>query len=116
MPLPDTSEEREQAAEFTHSVLVFPPTKRTVVRCVVKIKHGEDARHLVEVIFGLTATLFKLDAEQNQCDLRPLGGPVRAIRRGGYVRLINLLFGKVSAHLGKPSERYHIARQRPIPG
>jgi hypothetical protein len=48
--------------------------------------------------------------------LRPLGGPVRAIRRGGYVRLINLLFGKVSAHLGKPSERYHIARQRPIPG
>jgi hypothetical protein len=34
----------EQAAEFTHSVLVFPPTKRTVVRCVVKVKHGEDAR------------------------------------------------------------------------
>jgi len=48
----------KQAAEFTHPVLVFPPIKRTVVRCFVKIKHSENTGHFVEVIFRLTETFF----------------------------------------------------------
>ena len=74
------------------------------------------AGHLVEVVFSLTETLFELNAVQNQRDLYPLGVPVRAVRRGGYIRVINVLSGKVSTHPRQPSERYHIARRRPIPG
>jgi len=105
----------EQAAEFTHPVLVFPPTKQAVVRCIVEIKHGENARHLVEIVFSLTKTLFEFDAVQGQRDLYPLGVPVCAVRRGEYVRVINMLFGKVSTHPHNLSERYHITRLCPFP-
>ncbi len=80
---------------------MFPPAERTVLRCFVKSKYGEDAGHLVEGIFRLTETLFELDAVQNQRDLYPLGLPDRAVRSGGYVRVVNLLFGKVSTHPNK---------------
>ena len=96
MPLPDTSGEGEQAAQFAHPVLLFPPTERTVVRCLVEFEHGENAGHLVEVVLRLTETLLQFDAEQNQRDLYLFSVPVRAIRRGGYVWLVNVLFGKAS--------------------
>jgi hypothetical protein len=90
--------------------------KRAVVWCVVEIKHSENTGYLVEVVFGLTETLLKFDTVQDQRDLYPLGVPIRAARRGGHVRIISVLFGKVSTHPSEPSERYHIARQRPFPG
>jgi hypothetical protein len=43
-------------------------------------------------------TLFQLNAEQNQRDVCPLGVSVRVVRRGGYVRVIYVLFGKISTH------------------
>jgi len=109
MPLPNTFGEREQAAEFTHPILVFPPAERAIMRWLVKIKHGEDLEHLVEVVFSVTETLLQFIAEQNQYNLRSLCVPVCAIRRGGYVGIVNVLFGKVSTHPSKPSERdlYH---------
>jgi len=60
IPLPDTSGEGGQAAEFTHLALVFPPAKRTVLRCFVRIKHSENTGHFVEVIFCLTKILSSL--------------------------------------------------------
>jgi hypothetical protein len=47
----------EQAAEFTHPILVFPPAEGTVVWCLVEIKYGEDTGHLVELVFSFTKTL-----------------------------------------------------------
>ena len=80
------------------------------------IKHGENAGHLVKIVFRLAETLFELDLVQNLRNLYPLGVPVRAVRRGGYVRIVNVLFGKISAHPRQPSERCYITRRRPIPG
>ena len=51
------SETGIQAAEFTHPVVLFPPTERVVMRCLVETKHDEDPGHLVEVVFGLTEAL-----------------------------------------------------------
>ncbi|EMA70383.1 hypothetical protein C468_00075 [Halorubrum kocurii JCM 14978] len=62
------------------------------------LKHGEDAGHLVEVVLGLTETLLQFDAVKNQRDLHPLGVPVCAIRRGGYVRILNILLTR-SRHI-----------------
>ena len=116
MPLPDTSGEGEKAAQFMHLVLLFPPAERTVVRCLVETEHAEDPGHLVEIVLSLTEALFEFDGVQNQRDLHPLGVPARAVRRDGYVRLVNALFGDFPTHPGKPSERCHIARRRPFPG
>lgn len=66
---------------------------------------SKNSGHLVKVVFSVTETLFQFDAEQNQCDLCSLGVPVRAIRRGGYTRIVDVLFGKVSTHPRSPSER-----------
>ena len=116
IPLPNRFGEGGQAAEFTHSILVFPPVQRAVVWRLVKYKYGKDTGHLDEVVFSLTETLLQFDTVQNQRDLYPLGVPVRAIRRGGYVRIVYVLFGKVPTHPCVPSERCHIARRRPFLG
>jgi hypothetical protein len=55
----------EQAAEFTHPVLLFPPAERAVVRRLIEIKYGEDTGHLVEVVFSFAEALLQFDAVQN---------------------------------------------------
>lgn len=55
--------------------------------CLGEVKDSENTGHLVEVIFGLTETLLEFDAEQDLADLHPLGVPVGAVRRRGYVRV-----------------------------
>ena len=93
MPLPDMSGEGEQAAEFTHSILLLPPAERTVVRCLVKFEHSKNTGHLVEVVLGLAEAFLKFDAVKNQDDLHPFDVPARVVRRSEYVRLVNVLFG-----------------------
>jgi hypothetical protein len=66
------------------------------VRCLIEVKHSEDTGHLVEIILSLAETLLEFDAEENQRDLHPLGVPVRAVRRGGYVRVVSMPFDKIS--------------------
>jgi len=65
MPLLDTSGEREQAAKFTHSVLIFPPAERTVMRSLVKIEHGKNTGHLVKVVFSFAEAFIQFNTVQN---------------------------------------------------
>jgi len=76
-----------------------------VVRCLVEIEHVEDTGYLVEIVLSLAEALFQFDAVQNQRDLYPFGVPVRAIRRGGDVQLVNVLLDNISTYTDKPSER-----------
>jgi len=51
---------------------------------LIEVEDGEDTGHLVEIILSLAEALFQFDTKQDQRDLRPLGVPAHALRRGGY--------------------------------
>ena len=63
------------------------------MRCLVEIEYGETIGHFVEILFGLAKVFLKLNPKQNQADLHPLGVPAGAVRRSGYLWVVNVLFG-----------------------
>ena len=86
------------------------------MRCLVEIEYGETIGHFVEILFGLAKGFLKLNSKQNQADLDPRSVPAGAVRRSGYLWVVNVLFDEISTLPCEPSERCHIARRRSFPG
>ena len=63
------------------------------MRCLVEIEYGETIGHFVEILFGLATVFLKLNSKQNQADLDPRSVPAGAVRRSGYLWVVNVLFG-----------------------
>ena len=85
----------EQAAEFTHVELLFPPTERGVIGRVVDVEFVADRFRVVEPRFALSKALVEFSPQEDQRDLYPLGEPAVAVRRSGFVWIIYMPFGKI---------------------
>jgi len=73
----------------------------------------ENSSRTIESDFGLAEAFVKFDVHEDQRDLDPLGVPVIAVRRSGYVRVIDVLLSKVLRLSRKRSFGPHGARKRP---
>ena len=98
-----------------HRKFIVPVAERGEVRRFLQIKHAEDSRHFVEVVFVLPERFVDLLFEQQETELRGPVVPAVAVGDAGSVVLVNVICGKLVKRLGKVSDPTHIARRRPNP-
>jgi hypothetical protein len=85
----------EQAVELTYVEFLFPPTEGGMIWRSVEIKFPMDGSGVIEPGFGLAEAFVKFRIQENQRDLNTLGESAVAVRRSGFVRIINVLLGKI---------------------
>ena len=80
----------EQAAKLTHVEFLFPLTQRGVIGRCINVEFVANWFRVVEPRFALSEAFVELSLYEDQRDLHPLGEPAVAVRRSGFVWLVNM--------------------------
>jgi hypothetical protein len=78
--------------------------------CLLKVEFVEDSGRIVESRFTLSEAFIEFNAHEYQRNLDPFGVSAVAVRRSGYVWIVNVLLGKVLTLSCKRSFRPHTTR------